>query len=389
MTFILNFVIINSTTDWNLTGNLIPILLLMDERYKMILEVAAMNKMRLTRDKKWGFQFFPYHQMYMDNELLKGWVSINYLTDGEKRFWQYERSGPVPVCGKGMIWLTIIPDDTSRCISAYFLPDRRVSVWYIDVIEEIGIDDDGVVYYIDKYLDVVLTPQGDVCIKDRDELDAAYASGELSTSQYEDALREGDLIVKELGSDIQKTERFCREILDKAEEMIANDRFTIFLDIDGVLDIYDPDIFIQELIPQAVKDLKELVDRTKADVVIISDWRYGSLKFREKAHERGYDKRIANWDNLIKTFEKADIQIQDVTPWDDSIANRTGEIRRYLEEHPCIKRYVILDDCFGDRYESDKELQEHLVFIDALKGLQKDNCLSACAIMNMQNSEET
>lgn len=347
-----------------------------------------MNKMRLIRDKKWFFQFFPYHQMHMDNELLKGWVSINYLTDGEKRFWEYEKSGSVPVCGKGMIWLTIIPDDTSRCISAYFLPNRRVSVWYVDVIEETGIDDDGIVYYIDKYLDVVLTPQGDVCIKDRDELDAAYASGELSTAQYENALREGDLIVKELGTDIEKTEEFCKEILEKAEEMISKDHFTIFLDIDGVLDIYNPDSFTQELLPQAVQNLKDLVDRTKADVVIISDWRYGSLTFREKARERGYDKIIENWDNLIKIFEKADIPIKDITPWDDSITNRTGEIKRYLADHPWIKRYVILDDCFGDQYESDKEIQKHLVFIDALKGLQKENCLSACAIMNMQKSEK-
>ena len=346
-----------------------------------------MNKMRLTRDKKWFFQFFPYHQMHMDNELLKGWVSINYLTDGETRFWEYEKSGSVPVCGKGMIWLTIIPDDKSRCIGAYFLPNRRVSAWYIDVIEETGMDEDGVVYYIDKYLDVILTPQGDICIKDRDELDAAYASGELSTLQYENALREGDLIVKELGTDIEKTEKFCREILDKAEEMISEDHFTIFLDIDGVLDIYNPDIFTQELLPQAVQDLKNLIDRTKAEVVIISDWRYGSLAFREKAIERGYDKNIANWDNLIKTFEEADIQIKDITPWDDSIMNRTGEIKRYLEEHPWIKRYAILDDCFGDTYESDKELQKHLVFVDALKGLQKDNLIATCAIMNMQKSE--
>lgn len=346
-----------------------------------------MNKMRLVRDKKWFFQFFPYHQMYMDNELLKGWVSINYLTDGEERFWEYEKSGSVPVCGKGMIWLTIIPDDRSRCIGAYFLPNRRVSVWYIDVIEETGIDDDGVVYYIDKYLDVVFTPQGDICIKDRDELDEAYESGELSTEQYENALREGELIVEELGTDIEKTEKFCREVLDKAEEMIAKDRFTIFLDIDGVLDVFHSNLLIQELIPQAVQDLKGLVERTKADVVIISDWRYGSLKYGEKASERGYDNIIANWENLVKTFDEAGIKIQDVTPWDDGIENRTGEIKRYLEEHPWIKRYVILDDCYGDTYESDKEIQKHLVFIDALKGLQKENLLAACAIMNMQRRE--
>ena len=105
-----------------------------------------MNKMRLTRDRKWFFQYFPYHQMHMDNELFKGWVSLNYLTDGETRFWEYEKSGKVPVCGKGMTWLTLIPDDRKRCIGAYITPDRRVSVWYVDVIEETGTDEDGIVY---------------------------------------------------------------------------------------------------------------------------------------------------------------------------------------------------------------------------------------------------
>ena len=347
-----------------------------------------MNKMRLIRDKKWFFQTFPYHQMYMNNELIKGWVSVNYLTDGENRFWEYEKSGKVQVCGKGMVWLTIIPDNTSRCISAYFLPDRKVSVWYIDVIEETGIDEDGIVYYIDKYLDVILTPQGDICVKDRDELDAAYASGELTAAQYENALREGELIIKELGTDIEKTEKFCRAVLNKAEETINSDRFTIFLDIDGVLDIYNPDTYTQELLPEAVEMLKELTKRTKADVVIISDWRYGSSKFREKALERGFDACIANWDNLVKTFEKADIPIKDITPWDDSISGRTNEIKTYLKEHPHIKRYVILDDCFSDRYESDKEIQKHLVLVNALKGLQKENLVSACMVMNMQNSSK-
>ncbi|MBQ8194672.1 MAG: DUF402 domain-containing protein [Oscillospiraceae bacterium] len=347
-----------------------------------------MNKMRLVRDKKWFFQFFPYHQMRMDNELLKGWVSLNYLTDGETRYWEYERSGRIPVCGKGMIWLTIIPDGTSRCISAYFTPDRRVSVWYIDVIEETGIDDDGIVYYIDKYLDVVLTPQGDVCIKDRDELDAAYVSGELSTFQYEQALREGELIIQELATDIALTEQKCIAILNKAEEMISDDIFTIFLDIDGVLDIYDSRAEVQQLLPQALENLKQLVARTKADVVIASDWRYGSSEYRQRALAQGFDKRVVNWDNLVDVFNKSGMEIKDVTPWDNSIKNRTGEIRRYLEEHPDIKRYVILDDCFSDRYESDKEIHSHLVFVDALKGLQTEDCIKACSVMNMQRSSD-
>ncbi len=301
-----------------------------------------MNKMRLTRDRKWGFQFFPYHQMHMDNELVKGWVSINYLTDGETMYWEYEKAGKVPVCGKDMLWLTIIPDDKQRCIGAYFLPNRRVSTWYIDVIDGVGMDDDGVVYYIDKYLDVLLTPQGDVKIADRDELDAAYASGELTQKQYEDAILEGERIVEEMATDIAATEKFCSDVLDAFEKEIADDVFTVFLDVDGVLDVFDPAKTVQELLPEPVKYLKDFVRRTKAELVMVSDQRCGSP------------------------------------------AQKTSEINKYLEEHPAIKRYVILDDCNRDDYSGDENLQKHLVFVDALKGLQITDLLEACRIMNLQ-----
>lgn len=343
-----------------------------------------MNKMRLTRDRKWFFQYFPYHQLHMDNELFKGWVSLNYLTDGETRYWEYEKSGKIPVSAKGMTWLTLIPDDRKRCIGAYIKPDRRVSVWYVDVIEETGIDEDGIVYYIDKYLDVILTPQGDVIVQDRDELDAAYHCGELSNLQYEEALKEGELIISEMAADIGKTEEFCLAVLARAEEMLAGDKFTIFLDIDGVLDVYNSSIVKQELLPQAVADLKGLIERTQAEVVVISDWRYGVEIHREKAENFGLERNIINWDNLVEVFAKEGISIKDVTPWEERFPNRTAEIKRYLELHPEIKRYVILDDCFSDNYEGDKKIQKHLVFVDALKGLQKENLLAACAVMNMQ-----
>lgn len=343
-----------------------------------------MNKKRLIRDQKWFFQYFPYHQIYMDNEWIKGWVAINYLTDGEKIFWEFEKAGSVPVCGKDMIWLTMIPDNASRSISAFFLPDRRVSAWYIDIIEETGVDKDGVVFFVDKYLDVLLTPEGDVRIDDRDELDAAYDSGEISIYQYEAAINEAESIVNELADDIGETEKMCRKILEKAEEMISKDRFTVFLDIDGVLDIYNPNKHIQELMPEAIGNLKSLVTRTKADVVIISDWRYGWALYREKAYACGYDQNIDNWDNLMKVLAKEEIKISGVTVWDENIRNRTGEIKRYLDDHPDIRRYVILDDCFNDHYESDREMQKHLVFVDALKGLREEDLISACKVMNMQ-----
>lgn len=64
--------------------------------------------------------------------------------------------------------------------------------WSVDVIENWGYDEDGV----------------------------AYASGELSRSQYAAALAEGDVIVVELYTDIEETEVLCQKLLSHVNERI-------------------------------------------------------------------------------------------------------------------------------------------------------------------------
>ena len=180
-----------------------------------------MTKKRLDRDQKWFFQGFPYYQLRVDTDAFHGLVSLIQLLDGEYRYWEFNNAGAAPVCGKDMVWLQLLPDDTERCITAKFLPDKTVSVWYVDVIEGWEYAPDGVAVIIDKYLDVIFTPQGDVKVTDRDELDAAYDSGELTNKQYEDALAEGERIVADLCSDIDATHKWCRELLSYIENRIT------------------------------------------------------------------------------------------------------------------------------------------------------------------------
>lgn len=284
-----------------------------------------MTKKRLTRELKWGFQYFPYHQLWMDNDIFTGWVAVNYLTDGEYYYWDFPKAGKVPVAGKGMCWLTLIPEGKNRSIIAKFTKDRRVSVWYVDVIEEVKVDEDGVVAFLDKYLDVMFTPSGDITVDDRDELDAAFQSGELSQEQYDHALAEGEKIIEELCTDIATTEKWCYDILQKAEEIIRRNPFAIFLDIDGVLDIYNPNLYYQELIPEAVERFAKLVHRTGANVVVVSDWRYGS-KNCGKANDLLRD----NWKMLQEKLAFYDVTISDVTTCDSGYEKRTDVfIRAY------------------------------------------------------------
>ena len=196
-----------------------------------------MKRKRLNRDG-WGLQYYPYYQMRMDHELFHGTACLIRFTDGEKNYWETPKAGRIQVTGEGMTWLELIPDDAHRVITAMFFPDGthdperkhypanaderyQTSVWYIDIIEGTGYDEDGVAVFIDKYLDVIMTPEGDVKVDDRDELDAAYVSGELTKEQYDAALTEGEAILRAYSDDIRGLDAWCAAVRHLAEERIT------------------------------------------------------------------------------------------------------------------------------------------------------------------------
>jgi predicted RNA-binding protein associated with RNAse of E/G family len=184
-----------------------------------------MKRKRLDRDVWWEFnkyKFPRYYQMRVDIEEFHGLVCLIQLIDGQYHYWDMPIAGKTAVIGKGMTWLQLIPDGKKQVITAMYLPDNSVSVWYVDVIENIEYDMDGVAVFIDKYIDVIFTPQGDVKIDDRDELDEAFQSGDISKNQYDSALIECDLIITELCSDVVKTEILCSKILSNVNDRIDN-----------------------------------------------------------------------------------------------------------------------------------------------------------------------
>jgi predicted RNA-binding protein associated with RNAse of E/G family len=192
--------------------------------------VKILQRKRLDRDRKsgskWGFEQHPYYQMRVDIDEFHGLVCFIQLIGGRYCYWDLPKAGKTAVCGRGMTWLQLIPDGKNYVLTTKYLPkkffrkNQKISIWYADIIENIEYDTDGVAVFIDKYLDVYFTPQGDIKIDDRDELDEAYKSGELSQSQYDSALKECDLIIGELCSDIVKTEILCNKILSYVNDKI-------------------------------------------------------------------------------------------------------------------------------------------------------------------------
>ena len=115
-----------------------------------------------------------------------------------------------------MTWLQLIPDGAHHVLTAKISPRGRVNVWYADVIDGIEYDPDGVAAFRDLYLDVIFSPKGDLKVDDRDELDAALQSGDITAEQHALALAEGERIQRQWCDDLRATKRLCAALLRQA-----------------------------------------------------------------------------------------------------------------------------------------------------------------------------
>lgn len=194
-----------------------------------------MKHKRLKRES-WGFGAYPYYQTRLDLPYYHGYVCLLRLTECRDTFWSFPIAGAVQVTGSGMTWMELIPVGAHHIITVKYFPDGKCdrqtyppawkqdylpSLWYVDITDGSYTDTDGVFVYIDNYLDVIFTPEGDVKIDDRNELEEAYGSTSLSREQYENALAECDRVVNTLCTDIQKTADWCATIRKEVEKRLC------------------------------------------------------------------------------------------------------------------------------------------------------------------------
>ncbi len=149
----------------------------------------------------------------VDTPQLKGYLGLLTIDIvSEKQIWKYDRN-EVVVCDNGYHWLTIMPSNDFYCITIMMDECYRIIVCYIDMIDTQGYDDDGVPYFYDLYLDLIVYPDGNIVTDDMDELQGALKIGEITEEQYNRAITTSQKLQDELLSDIGKFQYFIKEML--------------------------------------------------------------------------------------------------------------------------------------------------------------------------------
>lgn len=130
----------------------------------------------------------------------------------------------------------------------------------------------------------------------------------------------------------------------------------IFLDIDGVLNMYGASCrtfmkdYGQHIEPHLVQRLNYIVEQTKCKIVISSSWRSDMQDLEKQLKEQGFK----YWTEVVgKTTKPHFIAGNKKPPYDlknDYKYNDRGEqINKWLEDtNFAIKNYVVIDDEISD-----------------------------------------
>lgn len=149
----------------------------------------------------------------VSSELWKGYIGLIEVHEvSEEQIWKF-RGEDIVVCEKGVKWLSLLPENDWYCITA-MMKEEEILLWYIDMIASQGIDADGVPYFDDLYLDLVVYPDGTVMVDDMDELEEALQQKDITQEQYELALNTSKRLQEGLLKDIREFKKFTANCYD-------------------------------------------------------------------------------------------------------------------------------------------------------------------------------
>ena len=154
-------------------------------------------------------------------------------------------------------------------------------------------------------------------------------------------------------------------------------RKVIFLDVDGVLNSElnekinnnlghwsSRDIIMYE---ESMMSLYEIISATGAEIVLSSTWRYPDE-----------DGSYISKENLIKQLSEYGMNLSDETP-QLAVYDRALEILTYLENHPEVTHYIVIDDDI-ELLKNDI-IKPHLVYTYYQIGLTEQDIFKAITIL--------
>jgi predicted RNA-binding protein associated with RNAse of E/G family len=126
----------------------------------------------------------------IDTPEYHGYVTLLHIDAVAEPLYATFGQQQICIADSGYDWLQHFPDGQHYTLLTAFDRSGELVQWYIDICKRLGIDERGIPWYDDLYLDIVLTPEGETLLLDVDELDEALRAGQVTQMEYNFAWRE-------------------------------------------------------------------------------------------------------------------------------------------------------------------------------------------------------
>jgi predicted RNA-binding protein associated with RNAse of E/G family len=138
--------------------------------------------------------------VYIQSPAFTGYVTRLLLRQVSEPFYAEIMGRSYCLADTNFCWLQHFPEGTNYTLTTMFDGTGAVVQWYIDICGSRGVGDDGIPWFDDLYLDIVVLPSRKAVLLDSEELDVALAKGEIDGAQYDLARREAQMLLQEIAS---------------------------------------------------------------------------------------------------------------------------------------------------------------------------------------------
>jgi uncharacterized protein len=120
-----------------------------------------------------------------DLEHFQGWGSeLKMLRVHEPLFVQ-NLGASLCIVDDGFTWRHFVPDGLNHVITEMRDSGGAIIQWYIDIVFDHRFDAEDRLYFDDLYLDLVVSPDGHLEVKDADELEEAFRLNAITQAQFD------------------------------------------------------------------------------------------------------------------------------------------------------------------------------------------------------------
>ena len=126
-----------------------------------------------------------YRQMFVEEEDFKGYVTRVQFDDVQDPIWyQPAAHHRYLLVDDQYVWLQYFPSNANYAVTTVIDPQGALVHHYVDIHAGSGVTADGVPYFDDLFLDLVILPSGERFVLDVEELEEAKEQAVITSMQW-------------------------------------------------------------------------------------------------------------------------------------------------------------------------------------------------------------